>query len=215
MRKVVCLFAAFVICSLPASTAAQVGIGVAGHVGTMGLGVDVAIQAAPNVGVRVGGNVIPVDLDGTFSDVDFTMELQSPQYTAMLDLYPIGCFRLSGGLRYSNSNIILSGDVSESVDIGGTSYSLDSLIGTIVTPDLSPYVGIGLGNPAASRFGFFLDLGVAYQGEPELDLDAFGNATTIPGFDEDLEDERLDIEDALGTYFKFYPVISLGISIGL
>jgi hypothetical protein len=121
---------------------------------------------------------------------------------------------LSGGLRYSSSNIVLTGDVTQTVDLGGTSYSLDSLAGTIVTPDIAPYVGIGFGNPAASRFGFFLDLGVAYQGEPELDLEAFGNATTLPGFDADLQAETVEVEDALKKYFKFYPVISLGFSIG-
>jgi len=133
---------------------------------------------------------------------------------ALLDLYPAGGFRLSGGFRYSSTNIVLTGDVTQTVDLGGTDYSLDSLVGTIVTPDIAPYVGIGFGNPAASRFGFFVDLGVAYQGEPELDLDAYGNATTLPGFNSDLEAERIEVEDELKTYFKFYPVISLGFSIG-
>ena len=109
---------------------------------------------------------------------------------------------------------MLTGDVTQTVDLGGTAYSLDSLAGTIVTPDIAPYVGIGFGNPAAQMFGFFVDLGVAYQGEPELDLEAYGNATTLPGFAADLEEERLDIEDNLKKYFKFYPVISVGISIG-
>jgi hypothetical protein len=36
----------------------------------------------------------------------------------------------------------------------------------------------------------------------------------LPGFAADLEEERLDIEDNLKKYFKFYPVISVGISIG-
>ena len=62
--------------------------------------------------------------------------------------------------------------------------------------------------------GFFVDLGVAYQGAPELELDPFGNATALPGFNANLETERQDIEDALGKYFRFYPVISLGFSIG-
>jgi hypothetical protein len=180
----------------------------------MGVGVDAAISPAPGIGLRAGANVMPVEINGEFSDVDFTVNLQSPQLTAMIDLYPFGGFRLSGGLRYSSSNIELIGDVAQSVDLGGTSYNLDSLVGTIVTPDISPYVGIGFGNPTKRGIGIFLDAGVAYQGEPDLELDAFGNATTLPGFNTDLEEERLDIEDSLKTYFKFYPVISLGISIG-
>ena len=180
----------------------------------MGVGVDAAISPARGVGLRAGGNIMLIEGNWTYSDVEFTAELQSPQFMALIDLYPVGGFRLSGGLRYSSSNIALTGNVSQSVDLGGTSYSLDSLVGTIVTPDISPCVGIGFGNAAARGFGFFMDLGVAYQGAPELELDAFGNATTAPGFNADLEEKRLDIEDSLGMTFKFYPVISLGYSIG-
>jgi hypothetical protein len=215
MRSVCCflIIIVFAITTPPELLVAQGGFGVAGHVGTMGVGVDVAVTAAPKIGLRAGGNIMAIEDNLTYSGVEFTAELQSPQFTAMVDLYPAGGFRLSGGLRYSNSNIVLTA-VSRSVDLGGTNYTLDSLVGTIVTPDISPYVGIGFGNPAARKLGFFLDLGVAYQGEPEFQLDAFGSATTLPGFDTDLEQERQDIEDSLGMYFKFYPVISVGFSIG-
>jgi len=214
MKKTCCLCVFAALLAFSTAATAQGGIGVAGHVGTLGAGVDVAISPAPNIGLRAGGNIMPLEVEGSFSDVDFTVELQSPQFMALVDFYPAGAFRLSGGLRYSNSNIVLTGDVTETVDLGGSTYSLDSLAGTIVTPDIAPYVGIGFGNPAAQPFGIFVDLGVAYQGEPELELDAYGNATTLPGFAADLEEERLDIEDDLKKYFKFYPVISVGISIG-
>jgi len=214
MRKVLGVLLVSAIAALPGSLPAQVGIGLAGHVGTMGLGLDAAISPAPGFGLRAGANIMPVEINGSFSDVDFSVELQSPQFMALVDLYPAGGFRLSGGLRYSSSSIVLTGDVTQTVDLGGTSYSLDSLVGTIVTTDIAPYFGIGFGNPAASRFGFFVDLGVAYQGAPELGLEAFGNATTVPGFATDLEEERIDIEDNLKKYFKFYPVLSLGFSIG-
>jgi hypothetical protein len=214
MRTVFGLLIVLTIAASPVSVVAQGGIGIAGHVGTMGVGVDAAISPAPGIGLRAGANIMPIEINGEFSDVNFTVNLQSPQLTAMVDLYPFGGFRLSGGFRYSSSNIELIGDVAQSVDLGGTNYNLDSLVGTIVTPDIAPYIGIGFGNPTKRGLGIFIDIGVAYQGAPELDLDAFGNATTLPGFTANLEEERLDIEDALGTYFRFYPVISLGLSIG-
>ena len=214
MRKVFGLLVILAIATAPVSVVAQGGIGIAGHVGTLGIGADAAISPAPGIGLRAGANIMPLEPSATYSGEEFTVELQSPQFTAMIDLYPAGGFRLSGGLRYSSSSIVLSGDITESVDLGGTDYSLESLVGTIVTPDISPYVGIGFGNPTKRGIGFFFDAGVAYQGEPELDLVATGNAATLPGFNEDLEAERLEIEEELGNYFKFYPVISLGISIG-
>ena len=214
MRTVFGLLVVLAIATSPVSVVAQGGIGIAGHVGTLGIGADAAISPAPGIGLRAGANIMPLEPSATYSGEEFTLELQSPQFTAMIDLYPAGGFRLSGGFRYSSSNIVLSGDITESVDLGGTNYSLESLVGTIVTPDISPYVGIGFGNPTKRGIGIFFDAGVAYQGEPELDLVATGNATTLPGFNADLEAERLEIEEELGKYFKFYPVISLGISIG-
>jgi len=157
---------------------------------------------------------MPLEIESTVEEVDFTLELQSPQFMALVDLYPSGAFRLSGGLRYSSSNIVLTGDVTQTIELGGTNYDLDSFVGTIVTPDVAPYVGIGFGNPTSGPFGFFVDLGVAYQGEPELELVATGTATSLPGFDSDLEEKRVDVEDELKKYFKFYPVISIGFSIG-
>lgn len=214
MRKVFCLCVLLAATTLPVSMQAQGGIGVAGHVGTLGVGVDVAIAPAPNIGLRAGANIMPLEIERTVEDVDFTIELQSPQFMALVDLYPAGGFRLSGGLRYSSSNIVLTGDATLPIELAGTDYDLDSFVGTIVTPDIAPYVGIGFGNPAAGPFGFFLDLGVAYQGDPELELVATGTATTLPGFDADLEEKRVEVEDELQKYFKFYPVISLGFSIG-
>jgi hypothetical protein len=180
----------------------------------LGVGADVALAVSPNIGLRAGANIMPFEIDGEVEDVDFTVELQSPQFMALVDLYPAGGFRLSGGLRFSSSDIVLTGDATETIELGDTDYDLDSFVGTIVTASVSPYVGIGFGNPAAGPFGFFVDLGVAYQGEPELDLVATGSATSLPGFDADLEEKRVEVEDELQKYFKFYPVISIGISVG-
>ena len=87
MRKVLGLLLVLTTTALPGSLLAQVGIGVAGHVGTMGVGVDAAISPARNIGLRAGANIMPVQINGTFSDVDFSVELQSPQFMALVDLY--------------------------------------------------------------------------------------------------------------------------------
>ena len=213
MKLRLCGFVLIAIACIPAATTAQ-QYGIAPHVGTMGVGVDVAYAAAPRIGLRAGFNVMPINLDFTEEDIDFTLSLQSPQITAMADLFLVGPLRLSGGVRYTSSGITLDADVSSTVDLGTGTYSLDSLTGTIVTPDISPYIGIGIGNPAGSKLGFFLDLGVAILGEPEFQLDAYGTATSLPGFSANLEAERSEIEAELDTYFKIYPVISVGFSIG-
>ena len=219
MNKVlgIVLCALVAAASHPVHSQAQTRAGIVAHAGTMGLGADVAISPAPKVGLRAGGNFMPVEPSFTVSDIDFTLALQSPQFTAMVDLYPVGGFRLSGGLRYTSSNIELTGDYTGTIDIGGTTYSgtqVGTLTGVIEVRDLAPYVGIGFGNPTGSKLGFFFELGAAYQGAPTVTLHASGTAASLPAFQADLAQERQDIEDDLGVYFKFYPVLTLGFSIG-
>jgi len=195
----------------------QAGVGLAVHAGTLGLGADLATSVTRGVGLRVGGNFMPVDFDVTESDINFTIDLPSPQFTAILDLVtPIG-FRVSAGALYTSSNIEVTGNLNAPVDVGGTIYTptqIGNLRGVFVTNDLSPYVGIGWGNPGRSRVGFFLDLGVAFQGSPEVQLSADGTVSSSPLFQSNLRTEEQNIQNDLDP-FQYYPVISIGLSFRL
>ena len=59
--------------TLPGTMLAQGGIGVAGHVGTLGVGVDVAINATPNIGLRAGANIMPLEI---MTPVDFHFDCE-------------------------------------------------------------------------------------------------------------------------------------------
>jgi hypothetical protein len=195
---------------------AQIGpqIGVAGHVGTLGIGLDAAVSLNSRVGVRVGANFFPTDFDATASQVSYTVDLPSPQFTGMVDLYLAGPFRLSGGVLLSSDNIALEGGALGTVDIGGVTYpgsDVGTLRGVIVTRKVSSYLGLGIGNPAASKFGFFLDIGAGFHGTPAFGLTADGPLATDPTFMASLEAERQEIEDDL-SQLKVYPVISIGMS---
>lgn len=188
--------------------------GVAFHAGTLGLGVDGGFAAHSRVTLRVGVNVFPFDPTATISGIEYTVDLPTPQVTGMVDLFLASKFRITGGLLFAGSNLGASGDLVGSVTIGPTVYAqAGTLTGEIVTNDLSPYIGIGWGNIAASRFGLFLDLGVALQGQPEVDLVASGPIASVPGLQADLDAEARQFEEDLDL-FKFYPVATLGISIG-
>ena len=52
------------------------------------------------------------------------------------------------------------------------------------------------------------DLGVLYQGDPDVDLDADGTLSSDPTFRDALNDEREDIEDDL-SFLGFYPVVGV------
>jgi hypothetical protein len=93
-----------------------------------------------------------------------------------------------------------------------TPEEVGNLTGTVVTHDVSPYLGIGYGNPVSGRVGFFFDLGVAFHGNPRASASADRPVASDPDFQRDLDAEVQDIQDDLENIIV-YPVLSLGISI--
>lgn len=200
-----------------AARAQRVGIGVAPHVGTLGVGLDVAVSPHSRVSFRAGGNFFPFDINIEASEIDFNLELPSPQFTTLIDLYVAGGFRLTGGLLLSSEDLSMVGDFTGTVDIGDATYTasdVGTLSAAILNNDVGPYIGIGVGNPAGSRFGFFMDLGVAFTGDPDVVLAATGPIATDPVFLQNLAQEQADIDEDL-DFFTIYPVLSLGFSIGM
>ncbi len=211
-----CLYSLLAIGAVPSVALAQ-SVGVAPHVGTLGVGADLAVSLVDRLGFRVGANIFPFDIGYSASDVDFTISLPSPQFTVLADLFLARSFRLTGGLFVSSDDVTMEGDLTGTVDIGENTFTaadVGTLTGAIGTNNVSPYVGIGVGRVAGSGFGFLLDLGVAFQGPPSVVLAADGPIASDPAFQADLEAERQDIEDDVGI-FRYYPVITLGFSIGI
>jgi hypothetical protein len=211
------------VLALPAMADAQVDdvklkIGVAPHVSTMGIGADVAIAVHPRVNVRGGANVFPFSLDADASDVNLSISFPSPIFTLLLDFFPTGGFRFSGGLFISPNDFSGEASVDEALEIGGSLYpvgQIATLKAEIATNDLAPYFGIGIGNIAGGGAGFAFDLGLAFKGTPTVLYSATGPATSLPGFQGDLEAEAADVEDdSLIKVFGYYPVLSFGFYIG-
>jgi hypothetical protein len=193
------------------------GVGASAHAGTLGLGADVAVSVSDELSLRAGANFFPFDINFDESDVDYDLDLPSPQFLLLADFYPIGGFHVSGGIMVSTSDFDLTAELSEPVEIGETTYTpaeIGNLTGRLATRDVSPYVGIGFGNAAASRIGFVFDLGVAFHGEPRVSATADGPVASLPGFQQDLDAEIAEIQEDVENIIV-YPVLSLGISIGL
>jgi hypothetical protein len=116
--------------------------------------------------------------------------------------------RISAGI-YSNGNeFLLVNDQLQ--DIGG--YP-GGLIGTVTSKTTfegtAPYLGIGFDFTLAGKVGLNLDLGVLWQGDPQVTLEVDGILGQDPGFQDVLETERQALEDDMSD-FKAWPVISLG-----
>lgn len=217
MTRLLALLGCLAVAAAPTTILAQgPSFGVAPHVGTLGLGVDVGIAVLDGVTLRAGGGVFPSDIDLTISDIKFTVDLPSPQFVGFVDLFLAGQFRVSGGVMFSSADLEVTGVFTGTVDIGNTTYAgadVGSLTGTIANNDIAPYLGIGWGNIAGGRIGFMLDLGVAFQGQPVVTFTADGPISQTPGFQADLNQEVAAAEDDLNL-FKYYPVVSIGLSFG-
>ncbi len=215
MKKISCVLILAGLAFIPSRSHAQAGIAI--HVGTLGVGADIATSFGSRIGLRSGFNFFPTDVDRTVSGVPYQIDFASPTFTAMLDLYLGGAFRVSGGAIYTTDDIVLAGEITAPVALNLTTYSaaqVGTLTGTIVTNELSPYVGIGLGNPGRSKFGFFLDLGVAFHGTPVFTLTATGgSANSSPQFQADLAAEELSLQQDISKITVF-PVATIGFSIG-
>lgn len=192
-------------------------LGMTAHGGTLGLGVDVVLPVQSNFGLRAGVNYFPFDLNFGGDSIDYRLSLPSPQVALLADLYPVGQFRLSGGFLIKWAEYDVAARLTDTRRIGDGIYTpeeVGNLTGRVVTHDLSPYIGIGFGNPAAGRVGFFFDLGVAFHGNPQVSASADGPVSSDPGFQQDLAAEVQDLQDDLEN-IVVYPVLALGVTIQL
>lgn len=77
--------------------------------------------------------------------------------------------------------------------------------------DWAPYAGIGLDFRLLDTLGLHFDGGVLRQGSPMVTLSADGPIATNAQFQQELEAERLELEQSVDDY-KYYPVVSVGLS---
>jgi len=211
------LLVAIIVAGAWRSPAAGQSIAFSGHAGTLGLGGDVSLGLGRQLAVRAGANVQPWEPSREYSGVEFTLDLPSPTYAGMVDWHPGGgVFRLTGGaVRFSSNTEVRAKPVAP-VEIGNATYpgaQVGTLTGQLDTRKLAPYAGLGFGKPPGrGGLGLALDLGVAWQGEPNVTLAASGPLASDPNFIADLAREARNIENDAKA-IRFYPVLSLGLVI--
>ena len=102
-------------------------------------------------------------------------------------------------------------------DIGDRTFTVaevGTLTGDLGFNEVAPYAGIGWGNAVSKdgRWAFMVDVGVLFQGRPDVALASTGGTLSDdPLRTDELRREEANLEDDLGL-FRFYPVISLGIA---
>jgi hypothetical protein len=198
-------------------TEGRSGTALTGKIGTLGLGAELNLGISENVNARFGVNGYTYKYNANSSTVNYDFNLQLQTISAIADWYPFsGGFRTSGGLFYNNNKFSLTGKpTGGNYVINGTPYTssqIGSLQAAMTFNTVAPYLGIGWGNPVATDKGWGLvtDVGVMFQGSPNIDMVAtcIGACGTLPN---DLAAERTKLESDLSS-FKWWPVVSIGIS---
>jgi len=183
------------------------------NVSTLGLGAEAGIRLNDYFGLRIGANYFTYSTDREYEDVEYDADINLLSGGAVLDVYPFGrIFRVTGGVRYNANEVDLDSEPSSNVKIGGQTFTpseVGKLEGDIDFNKVAPYAGLGFeGIFLDGNLSLAFDLGVLYQGKPEVSLDSNGTLANDPAFRDALKEEEDDIEDDI-SFLGFYPVVSL------
>lgn len=192
--------------------------GVSLRASTLGISGDVARSFGENFNLRVGFSAFSYTYDGDYESddgeqkIDYTMELKPLSVHILADYFPFkNNFRLTGGFLINLNKFDLefkSGkniEVSQSVTY--TPEELGSINSDIDFNAIAPFLGMGFGNVALGKgVKFNFEVGTIYQGAPSLDLSASERLEPTAN-----DDNEAQIEDNI-SWFKWYPVLSLGIT---
>jgi hypothetical protein len=202
-------------------------VALAAKASTLGLGAELTVGLSPQLNARIGANAYTYSDRREASDILYDGEAKLRTGTAFLDWHPEGHgFRLTGGVVYNDTAIEGSSvpPASGIYNIGGVPVPA-ALVGTLDAradfDPLVPYAGFGWGNAVTGnkKLGFFVDLGVVFQGKANVTLTpiipANSPINTTPGarqaLDVLLRREEQDLEDQAADY-DLYPVIGIGFS---
>lgn len=216
-RLAVAILLVGIAAAAPAPAASQLGI--AARAGTLGIGGEVAVGLSDGVVARGGMGLTSYTVTTTFDDIRMELDLPENWYNVGIDLYLNGSFRVGGGLLFKPEDPSMVGRLEGPVDIGGQTFTpaeVGTLTGTIVSKERAPYVLLGFGKHTDRGFGLSLDVGAAFTGEPTVTLQAEGG--TYPdqaGLNARLDQEARNFEDDMKTYLKIWPILSLGLRLGV
>lgn len=187
------------------------------QISTLGFGGEAGVRLNPFIAIRGGGNYFATGFDQEFTDVDYDVDFQLASAGGVVDIHPLGNgFRLSGGVRWNGNNIDVDAEPTGTVDIGGRTFTaadVGRIEGNIGFNNFAPYAGLGFqGGFFGDRVNIAFDVGVLFQGDPDVDLDAKGLLANDPTLRAELEEEEDDIEDDL-QFLGFYPVAALTVTV--
>ena len=210
--------------------------GIAATAGSLGAGVEGAVSVLRHSNLRFGFNYFSYSgFNGTYSNDNLTYngKLRLESGEALFDQYLAGPLHISAGaLLYDGFQATGTVHVpgGNSFSLNHTTYYSDAVdpvtgTGMLTSRKVAPEVLIGFGNLAprsARHVTVNVDLGVAFQGSPNAQLNLGGSVcvtgpgtgcgaiNTLPVVQANIVAEQTKINNSLAL-FKYYPIVRLSI----
>jgi hypothetical protein len=208
--------------ALLAASAANAQVGATADVGTTGVGFHVVVPMETYLNGRFGVNYFRHNFTKTSNLVDYDLKGKLQTFDILFDWYLTegSSFHLTGGVLYNGNKFDAKArpNGAGAFTLNGHTYStadVGLLTGSIDYRKAAPYVGIGWGNALApsSRWTSNVDLGVFYQGNPNVHLASTScpaSRTDCVALINDIAAEQLHLRDDVDS-FKVYPVVRASI----
>ncbi len=219
MRKLIVagLAGMFFVLTAVTGVFAGSGAGVGVKIGTLGLGAELSFKASDYLGVRAGINILDWSAEETIDDIDYDASLDFFSLALLADYHPFGgVFRISAGVVVNDNEVSLSATPTDTIRMRSVTFTaaeVGTLSGSVEFLPLSPYIGIGWTSNTsnAGGWGFALDLGILYQGSPDItSYTANGTLAGTAELETILDEQEAIIEDFFDKY-TIYPVVSFSL----
>ena len=202
--------------SATTSSSSYAATAIAVGVGTLGYQVALSQSISENLNLRLTHNTASKQLDGETDGVNYDYDFEFSSNSLLIDWHMFdGSFRLTTGALINDNQIHAQSDIDGlTLNVGDNTFTraeVGRLEGDIGFDSYAPYLGFGWGRAIADGFSVVFDLGVVYQGQPEVSLQTIGGTLSDnPLLLEQVEREEQELQEDVDE-FDLYPVISLGL----
>ena len=184
------------------------------NVSTYGPGLELSRHFSRNAVLKLAYNYLPYTypLAKLDEELEGNADFMTGGLSLLVHYYFLPRLYLSGGVTYNQTNLVVDGQMAESVFIGDIEMYPDE-VGTVhleINPEynLAPYLGFGYGYlvPAHSRMSLGVELGMIYLGKPQVALHTTGMLEPTA-----TEGQKQLIEDNIAA-LKYLPVVTFRVA---
>jgi hypothetical protein len=199
---------------------------------TLGAGLELATPLSRSLNLRAGANIVVFGYAFSIDGVDYHSDLRFRSAQASLDWFPSHrSFHISPGILYTRNSLLAVANVppGQSFVLGNQPLinSINDPIGgtaSVVFPrNFAPTLLVGFGNMiprTGNHFSFPIELGAAFTGRPQINLNLSGTACTIDGcfgaatgsiMQTALQKEIVKLNHYV-RWFPVYPIAAAGVA---